>query len=273
MEVSFESLETTVRIRSTDPELGALIGELFRHFPRGERTPDLIISITNVEDGYRVESGTETIVEGVTRDKALIRTLSFINRTSVYGATPLIIHAGAVSRDGDVIAFPGRANLGKSTLVAACLLEGFDYVTDEGLLITSDAGEVKPYPKALWLSRKSRSALSIEETRLSARLDERHKSAVLPDELGARVAEPPQKLKHLVALDRNGGPLSIQRLGPGAVATHLLTNAFNRYERPVDWFHLTAELARNVYAWRLCYADATEAARYLKSHLAEEFTV
>ncbi|MEX1133480.1 MAG: hypothetical protein WED83_01400 [Acidimicrobiia bacterium] len=264
----FNSLGTIVQVRSQEPTLGELIRNLFRHFPPSGQSPDLVISITHDQGRYRIEKNEEGIADGCSRDKALVQLLSIVNETSVYGATSLVVHAGAVASDGEVIAFPASAQAGKSTLVAACLKEGFDYVTDEALLIT-DTGRVIPYPKAMWLTRESRAALSVDEARLMAPLDDRYKSPVLPEELGAQVAGTPLKMKHLVLPERNGAPVSLEPLGPAFAATELLTHAFNRYDRPREWFELAAGLTRTMSAWRLRYGEASEAASYLRSRLTK----
>lgn len=268
-ELVFESLGTVVRIESTDPVLADLVAKVFSPFPRSKRDPDVIIAATTTDDGYRVTRGEESIVDGGTRAKALTRILATVNRTSVFAVDSLIVHAGAVAWAGEGIAFPGASNAGKSTLVAACLCEGFAYVSDEALIVTSHRGEVTPYPKALWLGSKSMAVLGLDPARLTVHLEDRYKSSILAAELGAETATPPVALKHVVVLERNGTRATLRPVGGAETTRHILDHAFNRFARPREWVSLAATLARNATGWRLEYGDALQAARLLREELCQ----
>ena len=66
----------------------------------------------------------------------------------------LLLHAGAVARDGRALAITGPSTAGKSTLTAALLLRGFGYLTDEAAHITPDL-TISGYAKPLTLDRGS----------------------------------------------------------------------------------------------------------------------
>lgn len=65
------------------------------------------------------------------------------------------LHAGAVERDGIVVAITGASGRGKSTLTAALVQRGFAYVTDELAAVDPATRAVLPYPKAIDLDAAS----------------------------------------------------------------------------------------------------------------------
>jgi hypothetical protein len=60
----------------------------------------------------------------------------------------LLIHAGAVAWRGLAIAFPGRTHAGKTTLVAALVVAGAEYLSDEFAVLDA-TGRLLPYPRKL----------------------------------------------------------------------------------------------------------------------------
>ena len=82
----------------------------------------------------------------------------------------LTLHAAAAAWGGRGIVFPAAPNCGKSTLVAALVLRGLDFLSDEYAVVDLESGSLQPYPRPLWLDRDS-----------LARLEDR--GATVPDGL------------------------------------------------------------------------------------------
>ena len=74
----------------------------------------------------------------VTEADGLVDLLALLNRTALAQCRSYAVHAGAVARSGAVTAFPAVSGAGKTTLTAACLRSGFDYVSDEALVLATD---------------------------------------------------------------------------------------------------------------------------------------
>lgn len=75
----------------------------------------------------------------------------------------VVIHSGTVrTPDGRVLVLTGPPSAGKSTLTAALLAAGCDYLGDESIGVTAD-GTVLGYPKPLTLSADSCEVLGIPE--------------------------------------------------------------------------------------------------------------
>jgi hypothetical protein len=221
-------------------------------------------SVIRDGDRYQLFDTERVLLARGSRGKVLMRLLPALNSALLKNVSSLAVHAGAVARSGIVIAFPGRSGTGKS----ACLQHGLGYVSDEALIIEPASGEVIPYPKPLWLSAETRRLLDLGEDELSTFVEEAYKAPVVPEALGGGVAGPPLQLGHLVILEPGDDPPRFTGIDPGFTAHTLLRNAFNRYQQPEAWFHLAAELARNVRGWRLEYRDPREAAELIAERLS-----
>lgn len=161
----------------------------------------------------------------------------------------------------DVIGFPGPSGAGKSTLTAACLRSGFDYWSDEALILSPD-GSVEPYLRPISLSEKSRRLLGLQS--MGEGVSE---MLVTAADLGAKNAAGSGSLSHLVSLTRRAGSPEIvsrpRRLAVGAILDH----AFNHYRHPEASFRLAVLAAEECSYWELAYDDPLEAGAYLRDRL------
>lgn len=63
-----------------------------------------------------------------------------------------VLHAGAVARGGRAVAFVGPSGIGKSTLCAELVADGWSFVADDGLAVDEDAaGAWRCLPGPPWL--------------------------------------------------------------------------------------------------------------------------
>ncbi len=108
----------------------------------------------------------------------------------VLAGTPgqLRLHAGAVERDGRVVAVAGFSGRGKSTLTAALVQRGFAYVTDEVTVVDPRTLEVSPYAKALDLDGPALALLGmdpLDDASAEGRRDDKGRRAVPVPAFGA----------------------------------------------------------------------------------------
>jgi hypothetical protein len=188
-----------------------------------------------------------------------------LNATVIENCQPLTVHAGVVASPNGAIALPAVSGAGKSTLVAACLLAGLEYVSDEALHLGHgvSGGHAVPYPRPLGLSEESAARLCLGALGYSAG-DER---LIAPEDLGL-VARGPVPVRHVVALDRRTGATpSLERLTEADAVHLLLTHSFNHYVAPLAAMAAAARIASGACAWRLTYGEATEAAGVLSALL------
>jgi len=66
------------------------------------------------------------------------------------------LHAGAVSRAGVGLLFPGVSRSGKSTLMFGLLARGFRYLSDDAILFDPETLQMIPFPRSLSLKGDAR---------------------------------------------------------------------------------------------------------------------
>lgn len=192
--------------------------------------------------------------------------LTEMNHAAVDGFGGFAVHAGVVARHGQAVAFPAPSGTGKTTLVAACLAAGFEYVSDEALCVDPGSGRLVPYPRPLALSSWSRHALGLDAAR-AVDLDP-DEVALAPRWAGAAVAEAPVAVAHVVRLVRGDGPVALVPAARADAMALLLERSFNHYKQPEAAFRLAGDLARASRSWRLELGDPAEAAAVLAARLA-----
>ena len=189
-----------------------------------------------------------------------------INTLAVANLELFAVHSGVVSGPGGVLAFPAASGAGKSTITAACLMAGFEYLSDEALILTDD-GRVVPYPKPLSLSAETRRLLGLGNSVWpEAGLEE---VAMTPVELGASVGPGGSELRHVLILERGTGPSTTLIRQPSAdTVTVLLRYSFNHYLRPEAAYRLACRVAARSEVWRLKLGHPAEAAELILTRLA-----
>ncbi|MGH9268766.1 MAG: hypothetical protein ACRD0D_11390, partial [Acidimicrobiales bacterium] len=189
-----------------------------------------------------------------------------INLAALDAYRGLAVHAGVVARGSHAVAFPGASGAGKSTLAAACLLAGFDYVSDEALCIDYASSAVVPYAKPLKLSAAALRLIGAPAEIVAGGRDE---VEVVASQLSAVASAAPLHLAEVVRLSRSPGPPRLERLPSAQVVTSLLQFSFNHFKQPGQAFELSTRLAHSCRAWDLVYADPGDAARLLWDSLRE----
>jgi hypothetical protein len=143
-------------------ELGALLRQ---HFPESDceaPDPTTRIRIGYAQDGrlllaiddrerVRTESAQEVV-------GALIRALLDIVHPGLERLA--VIHGGAVARDGRGYAFAAPSGSGKSTLLAYLCGQGYRYLSDDIVTLSSPQGLIVPFPVALSIKPGSVQALA-----------------------------------------------------------------------------------------------------------------
>ena len=193
---------------------------------------------------------------------ALPAVLAEINTTALAEADLFAVHAGAVARGDRVVAMPAVSGTGKSTLTAACLRAGLDYVSDEALCLDWDTGLVSPYPRPIALSPWSAAAVG-----LPAPADEVAEMLLTAQDLGAVTATPPLTAAHVVLLERGDGGPRLEPVSRGDAVAELLRRAFTSWRRPERAFALVHEVVGRAGTWRLTLGDPTASAKAISGLL------
>ncbi len=270
-------LDTTVTLRADTPEAAEGAGRLL--------APFIVDEPAETADGgcYALVDGDHTGIEqraglllayrdgkmlggGAAWANAFGALMANLNRRIIDRYDGYALHAGVISNGGRAIAFPADSGGGKSTLTAACLLTGFDYVSDEALCIDVDTGSVVPYPKPLGLSEWSRKQLGIDEESLAFPSGDLE-GMVAPTDLGASVVSESVELAHVVVPTYGAeGTTLVEAPAHVAMAT-LIEFSFNHYKHGERAFTLAAQLANQVQVWGLDYDDPIVAAQLVRERL------
>ncbi len=186
---------------------------------------------------------------------AVLVVAALVNELAVHQCRSFAVHAAVVARAGRVVALAAESGTGKSTLCAVLLTRGWEYVSDEALVLDAD-GSVRPYPRPLALSPWSLRYLGLPEPAAGA--DER---LVCPAELSAQTASGRLSLTDVVQLERSS-PSRLSATTGAAGAAVLLRYAFNHYRAPRSALLTVAR--PGVKGWGLLMADPDDAAQLLE---------
>jgi hypothetical protein len=183
----------------------------------------------------------------------------------------LFLHAGAASKDGQAVLVPAPMEHGKSTLVLALLLQGFDYLSDELGVLDPATARTLPFPKRITLDQDSLRFFPGLDDRLADRIG---LSALLlqryvrPEDVESKAGVPvPVRWLVFPSLDWNGAP-RLTALPRAEAVKQMAANCFNLYRHKDRGVLLLARLAREAQAFRLDGGSPRERAALL----AEELT-
>ncbi len=261
----YELLGTSFEVLATSDELGARVHRLLLPFcgsQRGACSRRLFLVDEQSADGYHLFDGDQLLYSSVHPVPVLSFLVSVLNAESIQGFGGFAAHAGVVADASAGIALLATSGVGKSTMVAASLSIGLQYVSDEALCLSFDTHRIVPYPKPLQLSSYSRNLVG-----LGAGDDVGIKAPVTYRDIGGQVASPPVELTHLVRLVRRPGPMTLTPVPPSDGVVWLLELAFNHFKNPKSTFELVTEVAARSQTWRLEYEDAREAVGLLEQRL------
>jgi hypothetical protein len=150
--IAFTAFDVQVTVTIGDPSLRGEISELL---PPGAVTKppavgDGRFAITPASaDGFDVTAGNNTVQRDATRQVALGMLDAQIRlHVAEWAPHHVFVHAGVIARNGRALAIPGTSFSGKTTLVAALLSTGVEYLSDE-YLVLDPTGRANPYPRPL----------------------------------------------------------------------------------------------------------------------------
>jgi hypothetical protein len=241
---------------------------LFAPFKDAVRSRDaagLSLSISGSSgSGFRITSGGQTLSVSHSVLEVITRAITEINTTAVAGLRLLAIHAGVVASGSGVVAFPAPSAAGKSTLTAASVLAGLDYLSDEALILTEE-GTVMPYPKPLSLSAQTRRMLGLGSGDWPG--SDGKEVAMTAADLGGSIGRGDGELRHVVMLRRGAHKPTLLRLPSVEIVSALLGHSFNHYLRPEAAYRLACRLAEKSEIWRLTFDHPRPAAELIKERL------
>lgn len=164
----------------------------------------------------------------------------------------VFVHAGCVEVDGRALILPGRSFTGKSTLVAALLRAGANYLSDEFAVIDGD-GLIHGYPRLISLRRSTDGPARDLEA----------------GAFGAKVGTSPVRCALVAAIEyRPDGGFAVEPMMPGAASLALVEHTVPARTRPQESLQAIARVTASAAAVRGTRGDAQQAARGLLQMLS-----
>jgi hypothetical protein len=178
----------------------------------------------------------------------------------------LLLHAGSVARAGNALLLPAEPDAGKSTLVAALLSSGFEYLSDEFGAIDPITGRAHPVQKRIALDQDALRFFPgldrrlTDQVGLSETLFQRY---VRPEDVSAQVAQP-ARTRWVVfpSADWEGRP-RLRPLTKAATAQKMAEKGFNLYRLGEEGVLLLTEVAGEADSFALDGGTPVERASLL----------
>lgn len=185
----------------------------------------------------------------------LRRLVTVMNEYATGNDDLLTLHAaGLRSPAGRIVVLPGVVDAGKSTLAAALISAGWDYLGDEAIGIDTTS-TVYGYPKPLSLDRNGRTVVGLGPD---------PDPIVDPADLHVRVERLGGRVGPLGTVIfptyRTGADPQISTLEPGQRLDELLVNSLNLARLGQPGFETLCAVAAEVPTYRLVHGDAVDAA-------------
>jgi hypothetical protein len=215
-----------------------------------------IIQVTGVGE-LDVFHDCARLAKGASMTEAAAAVVAGMNRVAISQCPFFAVHSGVASRNGRVVALPAASGHGKTTLTAALVTGGFEFISDEALVF-DDQGTVLPYPKPF--------AFSPWSAEIFGRTGGESEILVTPDELGGEIGKP-GRLTDLVVSEYGHHDMSLVPLPKSQAVSALITYSFNHFENPERAFRIATSVARETRVWRLEYDDPLRAGALLADAL------
>lgn len=153
--ISCSAFGTTIGVEIDDPVIGDRVGRLLQPL-WSDRMPDTVLTLVD-----RVVRHDGSVLAELDSDLAAQSfLLAEVNVIMVSRLSTVAVHAGVVRWRGHGLLLVGDQGAGKSTLTAALVQDGAEYLTDEAAAFVD--GRVVPYLKPLSLSVDSLRVLGLD---------------------------------------------------------------------------------------------------------------
>lgn len=192
----------------------------------------------------------------------LIQLPGVVNDFASHDQSMLVLHAGAVrTPDGRLLVLPGVPEAGKSTLTAALVQAGCDYLGDELIGVRADTLQAVGNPGALVLDDTSRHVLGLHDTDTSNPHVE--VATLRPDARSLTGDAGPVSEVILPTFDESATEVSVDDLAPVDALTTLLSATMNLdRSREIGWTTL-CQMAERLRITRLRHDHAPALATML----------
>lgn len=271
--VRCQALGVDIRLRVQDERLVGVLRELLVDLsvpaPTGGSADGegdaLMVSIGGTGP-WKVSSRAHT-AGASTFGEALANACAAVNLNCVAHTPLLAFHCAVVAHGDRTVAVPGASGLGKTTLTAALLMDGWDYVSDEALALDRASGDLVGYPRPLALSHASARLLGIDP--VGAGVHTHEGPVVRAAQLGASIARRPAPVTDVVLLSPGAAQSTAAPPHRGEALAELFRRGFTVHEDPTAALRSLAEMLRGARIVALSRDEPTAMVRALEARLGE----
>lgn len=262
---TFKAVGHVFCFRSTDPELGQFLDDLYEPcaVKMEPQTWYSIIQLAPDSSEYTLFMDEERLLR-LNRRSWVVRQLTWqINQEVIRRSSDhVLLHAAAAAHNGSAVLLPGAPEAGKTTLVAGLVRAGFDYLTDEAAAIDPRSLLVEPYAKPLSIDPGSwlvLAELAPGGAESAAYLHEGqwhvNPGRIRPDAVSGRAPISMIAFPRFVA----GAPARIERLRRSEALAKLLRHTFRFRDCPRRNFDVLARVVDQADCYELTSGDLHEA--------------
>lgn len=131
-------------------EIAVDIEMLFGRLVVGDGTPARTVTVAKEGDRYSIDDETADTVSDLARSDLASFLMDVVIRALITDQSRgVALHAGAVARNGRVVLVAGASGSGKSSLICWLVENGFEYLTDEIVLLEPNDASVVGMPRAV----------------------------------------------------------------------------------------------------------------------------
>lgn len=171
------------------------------------------------------------------------------------------VHAAAASWRGAGILLPAPPDSGKSTLVAGLTKAGCSYLTDEAALIDPETAMVHPFPRSLWLERRSVDAVFGSDAEV-LRWRTGRQFHVRPADLRPRAIGRPCPVRYVVTpAYESGAQTALVRIARAEALMALARQSFHLGRFGGDGVRLLGRVVEAAECYRVVVGDLDDAVR------------
>jgi hypothetical protein len=258
---NYRALGYDFRLQTAHADLGLFLDRFIKQF-RVSGSGGSSYRVTIADAGRPVELYLDghRLCRGESRYVVLDYLLWHVNLRAIgHGDGHVLLHAAAVSWQGRGVLLAGPADSGKTTTVAGLTRAGFAYLTDEAAALDPVTGLLHPYPRSLWMERRSVKAVfgGIPSRHAHVPNDNYH---VAPTELRRRSIGGSCPVRYVVFPRYEAAATTVlEPLGRAEAVAALARNAFNLSQFGSPGVRLLADVARAAECYRLRIGDLPSA--------------
>lgn len=238
-------------------QIRSLFPENLSRIPRAKRLIEVRVDapagVFNVHDDLETEPEerlplehlASRLMDGVVR--ALIHDLS----------SSVALHAGAVTRDGNCIIVPGQTGAGKSSLVAWLIDNGFEYLSDEIVVLGGERLEIEGLRRALVIKSGAAEHVARLATFQELQPIASGDSSLYAPPANKKSSSDRLPVCNLIVLPRfvSGSDLRIETMTPAKAGLRLMECNLNARNLQDGGLQAIGALARSAPAISLQYGD------------------